>query len=84
MMIHRKRLLLGCVLTLPLITTPAGAQLSPPVSSSGQQDNGATAISRDAAAGQVAVPQAEIRSFEPTLIDNRPPRRGRMPVATIR
>jgi protein involved in polysaccharide export with SLBB domain len=71
MMIPRKRLLLGCALALPLISTPAGAQLSPPVSSSGQQDSGAAAISRDAAAGQVAVPQAEIRSFEPTLIDNR-------------
>ncbi|MFA6117762.1 MAG: SLBB domain-containing protein [Sphingomonas sp.] len=71
MMMSWKRLLLGCVFALPLIPVPAGAQLSPPVSPTGQQ-GGADAISRGAAAGQVAVPQAEVRPYQPTVIDSRP------------
>lgn len=71
MMTSWKRVLLGCVFALPLIPAEAGAQLSPPVSSTGQQ-GGADAISRGAAAGQVAVPQAEVRPYEPTVIDSRP------------
>ena len=72
MMMSWKRLLLGCVFALPLIPAQAGAQLSPPVSPTGQQGGGAEAISRGAAAGQVAVPQAEVRSYQPTVIDSRP------------
>jgi len=64
-----KPLLLGCALALP--TVPAIAQLSSPVSTGGQQ-GGADAISRGAAADQVAVPQAEVRAFQPTMIENRP------------
>ena len=71
MMMSWKRLLLGCVFALPLIPAQAGAQLSPPVSSAGQQGGGAEAISRGAAAGQVAVPQAEVRPYQPTVIDSR-------------
>ena len=72
MLISWKRLLLGCVFALPLVPAEAGAQLSPPVSTTGQQGSGADAISRGAAAGQVAVPQAEVRSFQPTVIESRP------------
>jgi len=64
-----KQLLLGCALALPL--APATAQLSSPVATDGQQA-GTDAISRGAAAGQVAVPQAELRPFQPTMIENRP------------
>jgi protein involved in polysaccharide export with SLBB domain len=71
MMMSWKRLLLGCVLALPLIPAQANAQLSPPVSPGGQQ-GGTDAISRGAAAGQVAVPQAEVRPYQPTVIDSRP------------
>ncbi|MEO7692153.1 MAG: SLBB domain-containing protein [Sphingomonas sp.] len=71
MLISWKRLLLGCAFALPLVPAEAGAQLSPPVSATGQQGSGADAISRSAAAGQVAVPQAEVRAFQPTVIESR-------------
>lgn len=68
-----KQLLLGCALALPLAlpVAPATAQLSPPVSTGGQQGD-TDAISRGAAAAQVAVPQTEVRAFQPTVIENRP------------
>jgi len=70
MMTCWKHLLFGCAFAPLLIAVQASAQLSVPVSTGGQQ--GADAISRGAAAGQVAVPQAEVRAFEPTVIDSRP------------
>jgi protein involved in polysaccharide export with SLBB domain len=69
MMIPWKRSLLGCAFAPLLFPVQADAQLSPPVSTGGQQ--GAEAISRGAAAGQVAVPQAEVRPFQPVVIDSR-------------
>ena len=69
MMTTWKRSLFGCAFAPLLIPVQASAQLSVPVSTGGQQ--GADAISRGAAAGQVAVPQAEIRPFEPTVIESR-------------
>lgn len=67
-----KQLLAGCVFALPLIPAPASAQLSPPVSPTEQSGGGASAISRGAAAAQVAVPPAEVRSYQPTVIDGAP------------
>ncbi len=63
-MIARCMLLAGCVLAVEPM--PAAAQLAAPVAGGQQQ---ADPLARRAAAAQVAVPQAEVAPYQPTVID---------------
>jgi len=55
-----------------LFVSRAEAQLSSPVSASQAQQTTASAPNAAAAAGQVAIPPVQTRSYEPTVIDTAP------------
>ena len=72
MMKHWKPLLAGCVLTFPLMSVNASAQLASPVAQADRQGTASATVARSTAAGQVAIPQADARPFEAAVIDSPP------------
>lgn len=73
MIVRLRQLLVGCVVAacLTIFSAQASAQLSVPVLPA-QQQQGDSSFG-NAAAGQVSIPSAETRPFEPAVIESDPP-----------